>query len=113
MFIGRCRTEYNVLSPHPEKWPQLINGLGLMWRREPNFGAKGLADVTIPTTVSDGELVSNVASNPVAKHLDIRLRRCSNRSFRTHCSFQVRTALLNRSGKIVVNCCPQSRRNDA
>jgi pimeloyl-ACP methyl ester carboxylesterase len=55
MFIGRCRTEYNVLSPHPEKWPQLISGLGLMWRREPNFGAKSLADVTIPTTVSDGE----------------------------------------------------------
>ena len=58
-------------------------------------------------------LVSNVASNPVAKHLDISLHRCSNCSFRTYCSFQARTTLLNLSGKIVVNCCPQSRRNDA
>ena len=32
-------------------------------------------------------LVSNIASNPVPKHLDIHLRWCSNRSFRTHCSF--------------------------
>ena len=58
-------------------------------------------------------LVSNVASNPVAKHLDIHFRWCSNRSFRTHCSFQVRTTLLNRSGKIVVKCCPKSRRGEA
>jgi hypothetical protein len=51
-------------------------------------------------------LVSNVASNPIAKHLDVYLGWCSNRSFRTHCSFQVRTSLLDRSRNIVVNCCP-------
>ena len=54
-------------------------------------------------------LVSKVAPDPVPKHLDILLRRCSNSSLRTHGSFQVRTALLDCSGKVMVNCCPKSR----
>jgi hypothetical protein len=58
-------------------------------------------------------LVSKVAPDPVPKHLDILLRRCSNSSLRTHGSFQVRTALLDCSGKVMINCCPKSRRNDA
>jgi hypothetical protein len=58
-------------------------------------------------------LVSKVAPDPVPKHLDILLRRCSNSTLRTHGSFQVRTAPLDCSGKVMVNCCPKSRRNDA
>jgi pimeloyl-ACP methyl ester carboxylesterase len=54
-FAARCRTEYAVLSPHPERWPQLLDGLRHMWRTEPNFTARNLAAVKAATTVSDGE----------------------------------------------------------
>jgi pimeloyl-ACP methyl ester carboxylesterase len=51
----RCKAEYALLSPHPEKWPQLVDGLRVMWRREPNFTERNLAAVKVPTTISDGE----------------------------------------------------------
>ena len=54
-FTDRCRTEYNRLSPHPERWPELVEGLRIMWRTEPNFTKQKLATLKIPTTVSDGE----------------------------------------------------------
>lgn len=54
-FITRCKTEYAALSPHPEKWPQLTNGLRLMWQTEPNFTAGNLRTVRMPTAISDGE----------------------------------------------------------
>jgi pimeloyl-ACP methyl ester carboxylesterase len=54
-FAGRCKAEYAKLSPHPEKWPQLMNGLRTMWRSEPNFTKQNLATITSPTTISDGE----------------------------------------------------------
>jgi pimeloyl-ACP methyl ester carboxylesterase len=51
----RCKAEYALLSPHPEKWPQLVDGLRVMWRREPNFTERNLAAVKVPTAISDGE----------------------------------------------------------
>jgi pimeloyl-ACP methyl ester carboxylesterase len=54
-YAGRCRAEYAVLSPHPERWPQLLNGLRIMWRTEPNFSTRDLAAVKAATTISDGE----------------------------------------------------------
>jgi pimeloyl-ACP methyl ester carboxylesterase len=54
-FAGRCRAEYALLSPHPERWPQLLGGLRAMWRTEPNFSKRDLASVKIATTISDGE----------------------------------------------------------
>jgi pimeloyl-ACP methyl ester carboxylesterase len=54
-FASRCRTEYVRLSPHPERWPQLVNGLGPMWRTEPNFTRPMLAAVKVPTAISAGE----------------------------------------------------------
>ena len=51
----RCKAEYALLSPHPERWPQLVDGLRVMWRREPNFTEQNLAAVKVPTTISDGE----------------------------------------------------------
>ncbi len=54
-FASRCRAEYALLSPHPERWRQLLDGLRVMWRTEPNFTRLDLAAVNAATTISDGE----------------------------------------------------------
>ena len=54
-YASRCRSEYQKLSQHPERWPQLVDGLRLMWRTEPNFSAKDLAGVKVVTVIADGE----------------------------------------------------------
>jgi pimeloyl-ACP methyl ester carboxylesterase len=54
-FARRCQAEYVLLSPHPERWPRLLDGLRMMWRTEPNFSKRDLAAVKTATTISDGE----------------------------------------------------------
>ncbi len=54
-FAARCRDEYAALSPHPERWPQLLEALRPMWRNEPRFSARQMASVTAPTVIADGE----------------------------------------------------------
>jgi pimeloyl-ACP methyl ester carboxylesterase len=54
-FENRTRGEYALLSPHPEKWSQLVDGLRVMWRTEPRFTKENLATVKAHTTISDGE----------------------------------------------------------
>ena len=54
-YAARCKIEYAELSPHPEKWPQLMDGLRAMWRSEPNFTNEKLASINAPTMISDGE----------------------------------------------------------
>jgi pimeloyl-ACP methyl ester carboxylesterase len=54
-YATRCKVEYNRLSPHPERWHQLMSGLSPMWRTEPNYSRQKLATVTIPTAISTGE----------------------------------------------------------
>src|SRR5262245_50838794 len=54
-FSQRCKAEYAQLSPHPERWAQLIAGLRVMWRTEPNFTRQMLAGIKRPVTISDGE----------------------------------------------------------
>jgi pimeloyl-ACP methyl ester carboxylesterase len=54
-YARRCGVEYAQLSPHPERWPQLLEGLRVMWRTEPNFTRQNLAAIKTPTTISDGE----------------------------------------------------------
>jgi pimeloyl-ACP methyl ester carboxylesterase len=53
-YTNRCKSEYVKLSPHPERWPQLVAGLQVMWRTEPNFTTQH-ATVSAPTTISYGE----------------------------------------------------------
>jgi pimeloyl-ACP methyl ester carboxylesterase len=55
MFSSRCRTEYLSLSPHPERWPELQRGLGVMWRTQPTFSKQQLATIQVPVMVADGE----------------------------------------------------------
>ena len=53
-YAARCRAEYAELSPNPEKWPQLAQGLGVMWRSEPNYADRKLARIQAPTLIADG-----------------------------------------------------------
>ena len=119
-FPGECVSEWPALRCNPRKAAARDDSATPLWCRPP----QALVAVPLIAHALTFErlilgrrnfqfLVSNVASNPITKHLDIHLRWCSNRSFQSHWSFQVRTALPNRSRKIVVNCCPHSRRNDA
>jgi pimeloyl-ACP methyl ester carboxylesterase len=54
-YAARCAREYKQLSPHPERWSELVSGLGVMWRSQPNFTKPQLAVIKPPTVVSDGE----------------------------------------------------------
>ncbi len=54
-YARRCQAEYLQLSPHPEKWPQLVDRLRAMWRSQPSFSRQQLARITAPTAVSDGD----------------------------------------------------------
>jgi pimeloyl-ACP methyl ester carboxylesterase len=55
MFVERCKAEYPHLSPHPERWPQLMDGLRTMWRSEPSFTKQRLATIKATTAIADGE----------------------------------------------------------
>ena len=54
-FSQRCKAEYPLLSPHPERWPKLMDGMRVVWRTEPSFTKPMLAGVKLPVTISDGE----------------------------------------------------------
>ncbi len=54
-YAARCRAEYAELSPNPEQWPQLVQGLGVMWRSAPNYADGKLARIKAPTAISDGD----------------------------------------------------------
>lgn len=54
-FSSRCRKEYSELSPDPGKWNELQQGLGKMWRSEPNFSKGQLSTIRLPVAIADGE----------------------------------------------------------
>jgi pimeloyl-ACP methyl ester carboxylesterase len=71
-YAQRCRAEYRQLSPRPEKWPQLIDGLRAMWRSQPSFSNEKLASIRAPTAVSDGEydeIIKREHSEAMARHI--------------------------------------------
>lgn len=54
-YVKRCKDEYAKLSSKPDRWGQLVAGLGRMWRREPNFTKAQLGGIKIPVTIADAE----------------------------------------------------------
>jgi pimeloyl-ACP methyl ester carboxylesterase len=54
-FAERCKAEYALMSPSPERWPELLKGLRPMWRSEPEFTNQMLGSIEAPTAISDGE----------------------------------------------------------
>jgi pimeloyl-ACP methyl ester carboxylesterase len=53
-YVARCRAEYAALSPNPEKWPILVQGLSPIWRSEPDYPDQKLARIKAPTVIADG-----------------------------------------------------------
>jgi pimeloyl-ACP methyl ester carboxylesterase len=54
-YTERCKAEYALMSPSPEKWSELLSGLRPMWRSEPEFTKQMLGSITTPTAIVDGE----------------------------------------------------------
>ena len=54
-YSSRCRAEYRTLSPDPEKWSELVDGLRVMWHSELHITKRKLAAIKSPTTISDGQ----------------------------------------------------------
>lgn len=69
-YISRCRTEYSKLSPQPDRWHILVDGLRSMWRSSPNFSSKDLGKVMVPTTISDGVYDEIIAPEHVKEIAD-------------------------------------------
>lgn len=54
-YAARCRAEYALLSPAPERWRGLVAGLRAMWRSEPNFSQGALGRIGVPVTVASAQ----------------------------------------------------------
>jgi pimeloyl-ACP methyl ester carboxylesterase len=50
-YAARTKQEYM----HPEKWPELVGGLGAMWRSQPNYTERQLKSIACPTAISAGQ----------------------------------------------------------
>jgi pimeloyl-ACP methyl ester carboxylesterase len=71
-FTQRARIEYGRLSPHPERWAQLVDGLRGMWRTQPNFTPTMLRSVKVPTLVyaaEHDEIIRRDHIEQMARHI--------------------------------------------
>ncbi len=71
-FAQRTKTEYGRLSPHPERWAQLVGGLRVMWRAQPNFTPAMLGTITVPTLIyaaEHDEIIRRDHTEQMARHI--------------------------------------------
>ena len=54
-YSSRCKAEYRTLSPDPDKWSKLVDGLRAMWRSELGITKRKLAAIECPTTICVGQ----------------------------------------------------------
>jgi pimeloyl-ACP methyl ester carboxylesterase len=54
-YSTRCKAEYLALSPDPDKWSKLVDGLRAMWHSELHITKRKLAALKSPTTISVGQ----------------------------------------------------------
>ena len=74
-FTRRAKTEYGRLSPHPERWAQLLDGLRGMWRTQPNFTPAMLRSITVPTLIhaaEHDEIIRRDHTEQMARHIPRR-----------------------------------------
>ena len=72
LFADWCRKEYSLLSPHPERWQQLVDNLRPMWRKEPNFDWQMLRNITLPVAIlyaEHDEIIKREHSERIADEL--------------------------------------------
>jgi pimeloyl-ACP methyl ester carboxylesterase len=54
-YSTRCKAEYLALSPDPDKWSKLVDGLRAMWHSQLHITSRKLATIKSPTTISVGQ----------------------------------------------------------
>ncbi len=54
-YSSRCKAEYRTLSPEPDKWSKLVDGLRVMWHSELHITRRKLAAIKCPTTICEGQ----------------------------------------------------------
>lgn len=54
-FIARAEKEYERLSPTPGQYKPFLAEITKMWAVQPNFTAKELQSITVPTWIVDGD----------------------------------------------------------
>jgi pimeloyl-ACP methyl ester carboxylesterase len=71
-FTQRSKSEYGRLSLRPERWAQLVGGLKVMWRAQPNFTPAMLGSVTVPTLIyaaEHDEIIRRDHTEQMARHI--------------------------------------------
>jgi pimeloyl-ACP methyl ester carboxylesterase len=54
-FIARAQKEYERLSPAPDQYKQFLDEITKMWATQPDFTAKQLQAISVPTWIVDGD----------------------------------------------------------
>jgi pimeloyl-ACP methyl ester carboxylesterase len=54
-YSARCKAEYRELSPDPDKWSKLVDGLRAVWHSELHITRRKLGAIERPTTISLGQ----------------------------------------------------------
>jgi pimeloyl-ACP methyl ester carboxylesterase len=54
-FVARAGREYEELSPTPRQYNPFLDEINKMWATQPDFTAKQLQSITVPTWIVDGD----------------------------------------------------------
>jgi pimeloyl-ACP methyl ester carboxylesterase len=54
-YIENAAKDYQLLAPEPARWAELLRNLDQMWASQPNFTARQLGSITLPTLILDGD----------------------------------------------------------
>ena len=54
-FITRAEKEYQALSPTPDQYKMFLEQIRKMWETQPNWTAKDLRAITVPTWIVDAD----------------------------------------------------------
>ncbi len=53
-YLEKATTDYQEMSPAPERWDEFMANIGNTWASEPNFSAEQLGSITAPVLVVTG-----------------------------------------------------------
>ena len=71
-FIARAEKEYEQLSPTPGQYKPFLDEITKMWATQPDFTAKQLQAINVPTWIVDGdhdEAIKRENTNLMAKEI--------------------------------------------
>ncbi len=53
-FIAQAASDYQSISPAPERWQEFLDNIGGMWAREPNYSDEQLRGIAVPMLILGG-----------------------------------------------------------